>query len=87
MQVSRQIRHFIVENFLFGEDASMVEDHESLLDNGIIDSTGVLELLMYLEEGFQISVSDDELIPKHFDSISGMVSFLSSKVKSSEASG
>ena len=66
-QIEDEIRKFIVENFLFGQADEELGDDESLLDNGVIDSTGVLELIAFLEEHFQIKVADAELVPDSLD--------------------
>jgi len=73
------IRSFIIENFLFGDDNGL-KDETSLLDEGIIDSTGVLELVTYLEEEFEIEVEDEELIPENLDSISNIAVYLEEKI-------
>ena len=78
MDVNVIIREFIVENFLFGEDGNL-EDATSFLESGIIDSTGILELVGFLEEKFEISVADDELIPENLDSIANVVGYLGKK--------
>ena len=74
-----KIRQFIVENFLFGEDNGLNDD-TSFLDEGIIDSTGILELVSFLEEEFSISVEDEELIPENLDSIVNVVAYLERKM-------
>jgi acyl carrier protein len=76
--VSQEIRHFVVENFLFGQDQHL-EDGTSFLESGIIDSTGVLELVAHLEEAYDVKVSDDELIPDNLDSIDAIVAYLARK--------
>ncbi len=73
-----KVRSFIVDNFLFG-DASGLEDHASLLDKGIIDSTGILELVEFLTEEFSISIADEELVPENLDSIDNVTAFLRRK--------
>jgi acyl carrier protein len=73
-----KIRSFIIENFLFGNDDGL-QDDTSFLENGIIDSTGILELITYLEEEFSIKVNDEELIPENLDSISNVVAYLKTK--------
>ncbi|MDL1974901.1 MAG: acyl carrier protein [Deltaproteobacteria bacterium] len=73
-----QIRAFIIENFLFGKDDGFKDD-TSFLDDGIIDSTGVLELVNFLEEEFSISVQDEELVPENLDSINNVVAYLETK--------
>jgi acyl carrier protein len=74
-----KIRQFIVEDFLFGNDNGLKDD-TSFLDEGIIDSTGILELVSFLEEEFSISVEDEELIPENLDSIMNVVAYLERKM-------
>jgi len=78
-QLKDKIRQFIVENFLFGQDNGLKDD-TSFLDEGIIDSTGILELVSFLEEEFSISVEDEELIPENLDSIMNVVAYLERKM-------
>lgn len=73
-----KIREFIIENFLFGSDDGL-EDETSFLDSRIIDSTGILELVTFLEEEFSINVEDEELIPENLDSINNVVAYLGKK--------
>ncbi len=79
MQLKDKIRQFIVEDFLFGDDNGLKDD-TSFLDEGIIDSTGILELVSFLEEEFSISVEDEELIPENLDSIMNVVAYLERKM-------
>jgi acyl carrier protein len=78
--IQRDVRHFVIENFLFGE-AQPLADHESFLDSGIIDSTGVLELVGFLEQRFAISIDDDELVPANLDSVDLVSRFIERKLK------
>jgi acyl carrier protein len=73
------IRRFIIDSFLFGEDASLKPD-TSFIENGIIDSTGVLELITFIEENYGIRVEDHEIVPENLDSIRRVVDFLSRKL-------
>lgn len=73
-----EVRAFIVDNFLFGLDDGFSDD-TSLLGQGILDSTGVLELVAHLEEVYDIKVNEDELLPKNLDSISAIAAFVASK--------
>ncbi|MBA4366817.1 MAG: acyl carrier protein [Desulfobacterium sp.] len=73
-----KVRSFIVENFMFGNDEGLSDD-TSFLEQGILDSTGVLELVDFLEEKFSIKVDDEELIPENLDSIKNLVAYLSKK--------
>ena len=70
---------FIVENFLFGNNGDL-EDNTSFLEEGVIDSTGILELVSFLEEEFPITVEDEELIPENLDSINNVTAYLQSKI-------
>lgn len=84
MDNSSKIRQFIVENFLFG-DGQALKDDTSFMQEGIIDSTGILELVFFLEENFGVSVEDDELVPENFDSLRSIVKYL--EVKTASAPG
>ena len=72
------IRAFIVDNFLYG-DADGLKDDTSLLEEGIIDSTGILELVDFIESRFGISMRDDEMVPENIDSIENVASYLHHK--------
>jgi acyl carrier protein len=74
-----KMRAYIMDNFLMSEDDTVLEDGQSLLDTGVIDSTGVLELIQCLEETFGIAVEDDELIPENLDSVDNLVAFVGRK--------
>ena len=74
-----KVREFIIDNFLFG-NADGLDNDTSFLEEGIIDSTGVLELVTFLEETFSIQVDDEELIPENLDSIDNVSSFLERKL-------
>lgn len=73
------VRGFIVENFLFGDGESLRED-TSLMEEGIMDSTGILELLFFIEETFGFSVKDDELVPENMDSLQNITRFVDRKL-------
>ncbi|MBN2412645.1 acyl carrier protein [candidate division KSB1 bacterium] len=76
-----QIRSFIFKNFMFNDNSRVLKDNESFLNSGIIDSTGVLELVSFVEETFNIQVNDDELIPENLDSVIQLVQFIQNKKK------
>jgi len=78
LDYTKDINQFIIDNFLFGDDNTVGND-ASLLENGIIDSTGVLELISFLEETYEITVEDDEMIPENLDSIDNINQFLNKK--------
>ncbi|HEY1307307.1 MAG TPA: acyl carrier protein [Vicinamibacterales bacterium] len=75
-----EIREFIVANFLFGLADQTLEDDDSFLASGIIDSTGVLELIGFLEKQYGITVENAELLPDHLDSVNKVASFVRRKL-------
>ncbi len=86
--IRQQIRNFVVDTFLFGQ-GDKLRDDASFLGEGIIDSTGILELVTYLEETYGISVADDELVPENLDSIDNIALYVQRKLSgdTSVASG
>jgi len=79
MTLRDQIRKFILENFILENPEDLVDD-ESMLEKGIIDSTGVLELVGFIESTYQIKVEDEELIPENLDSVKNIVGYLERKL-------
>ncbi len=77
--VAAKVRSFVVENFLFGDD-SRLQDNTTFLENGIIDSTGVLELVGHLESAFGIHVEDDEIVPDNLNSVNNICCYLERKL-------
>lgn len=73
------VRDFIFKNFLFDDNAEALNDSDSFLEKGIIDSTGMLELVAFIEEKFGIRIEDDELVPENLDSVERLVQFISRK--------
>ena len=84
--IRKKVKAFVVENFLFGNEDG-VKDDTSFLDEGIIDSTGILEMVGYLEEEFDISVDDEELVPENLDSINNVVAYLERKLSLAQPAG
>jgi len=79
MTTEEKIKTFVLENFLFTDDESAIGNDESFQERGIIDSTGVLEVIQFLEEEFDIQIQDNEMIPENLDSISKIKRFVESK--------
>jgi acyl carrier protein len=77
--VSDVIITFIKENFIRGRSTAEISPDESLIDSRIIDSTGILELVMFLEEKYSITIEDEELIPENLDTVNNLKNFLLSK--------
>lgn len=79
MTLREQIRKFILQNFILEKPEDLVDD-ESMLNKGIMDSTGVLELVAFIENTFDMKVEDDELSRDNLDTIDNIVSFLEGKL-------
>lgn len=79
-----EIKEFIVDNFLFG-DSQKLENDTALFEKGIIDSTGVLELVSFIEENYNVTINDDDLIQDNFSSLVAINQFLKSKQNNSAA--
>jgi acyl carrier protein len=75
----QQIKNFIVSNFLFGQGGNL-KDETSFLAQGIIDSTGVLELATHLETTYGIKVKDEELVPENLDSVNAVTAYVQKKL-------
>jgi acyl carrier protein len=82
-QLREKIRGYIVDNFLFGDDSGL-DDSDSFLESGLIDSTGILEVIGFLEETFSIKVNDEELIPENLDSIVNLINYLGRKLATAQ---
>jgi acyl carrier protein len=76
--IKRRLREFVAKQFYIA-DASSFDDASSFLDRGIIDSTGVLELVTFAENEFGFAVADEEIVPANFDSIDALAAFVASK--------
>ena len=79
-----QIKAFIIENFLFNAEGSSLGDDESFLESGIVDSTGILEVVAWIEETFGIMVPDADLLPENFDTVQRLAAYMH---RSAEAQG
>lgn len=83
-KIKQQITEFITTNFLFDDSTKLVQE-DSLLETGVIDSTGVLELVAFIEETYGIKVEDEEIVPENLDSISNIASYITTKLSESKA--
>lgn len=77
--MKKTIRQYILGNLLFTEDESALQDSDSFLSGGIIDSTGVMEIILFIEDTFNIKVNDDEMLPANLDSVDNLVAFVTRK--------
>ncbi|WP_336813292.1 acyl carrier protein [Bosea sp. MMO-172] len=73
------VKAFVIENFLFGDTSNPLADTDSLIENGIIDSTGVLELVAFIEDRYGITVADADIMPANLDSLARITAFIASK--------
>lgn len=83
--IKSRVKDFIVENFLFGDALQAPADDTSLIENDIIDSTGVLELVAFIEEEFGIAMSDADIVPANLDSLSRIAAFVTARGQSQAA--
>jgi acyl carrier protein len=79
MQIKQELRQFVIDNFLFGHPGDLKDDG-SFLENGIIDSTGVLELIAFLEERFGLELAETDLTPENLDSIDKVTRLVESRL-------
>ena len=79
MSAKAKIKNYILENYLFTDDQNALNDGDSFLQQGIIDSTGILEVIFFLEEEFGVKVADEEMIPENLDSVNNLVAFVERK--------
>ena len=84
-EVETKVRRFIEDNFLFRDDRGALSDSESLLDAGLIDSTGILELVAFLEAEFAIQMADADIVPANLDSIKTIVGYVERKTATQAA--
>lgn len=79
MSTEQQIRNYILENYLFTDDQSALSSEDSFMEKGIIDSTGIMEVIFFLEDEFGITVDDEEMVPENLDSVNNIVAFVNRK--------
>jgi len=77
--IKDKVRTFVIENFLFGGTAYELADDASLIENDIIDSTGVLELVAFIEDDFGIAMADADIVPQNLDSLARISAFIEAK--------
>jgi acyl carrier protein len=77
MDVKDQIKKYIAENFLFSSNGFTLDDDESFLEAGVVDSLGVVELVSFVEENFHVQVPDDDIVPDNFDSVDNLAAYIS----------
>jgi acyl carrier protein len=80
MSAEQQIRNYVLENYLFTDEQAALDNNDSFLEKGILDSTGILEVIYFLEDEFQIKVEDEDMVPENLDSINRIVAYLDKKM-------
>ena len=76
-----KVREFVLKNYLFTTEQSALKSEDSFMKSGIMDSTGILEMIMFLHDEFGVDVMDDEMVPENLDSVNNVVAFLSKKLQ------
>ena len=79
MTIEAQIKDYIAKNLLFSENGFNYPEDASFLEEGIVDSQGVMELVFFVEETFKIKVKDEEIIPENFDSVGSLTAYINRK--------
>lgn len=79
--IRARVRAFIDENFLYRDDTVALADADSLLESGLVDSTGVLELVSFVEDEFQLHMADDEIVPENLDSVQAIAAYIERKTQ------
>jgi len=77
--IRQELRTFIIGNFMFGQGGDTLSNAQSFLETGVIDSTGVLELIGFLQDEFGVEVADDEMVPANLDSIAKIEAYVGRK--------
>jgi acyl carrier protein len=80
MQHRQKIKQYILKNFLFSKDDNAIGDEDSLVRGGILDSTGIYELIMFIEEEFKFTIAPEEMTPDNFDTLALIDAFINSKL-------
>ncbi|MFD0724045.1 acyl carrier protein [Lysobacter brunescens] len=80
MSHRQTIKRFILKNFLFSDDDTAIGDQDSLVRGGVLDSTGIYELIMFVEEEFKLSIAPEEMVPENFDTLESMDAFIQRKL-------
>jgi len=79
MSTEDKIRGYILENFLFTDDQSALSNSDSFLEKGLVDSTGILEIITFIEDDFNLSIDDEEMVPENLDSVDNIIAFITKK--------
>lgn len=80
MSAEQKVRNYVLENFLFSNDQALLANDDSFIKKGIMDSTGMMEMIYFLEDEFSIKISDNEMVPQNLDSVNNIVQFVAKKL-------
>ena len=78
-QIEREVRQFVIDNFLFGEGQAQFSNNDSFLEKGLVDSMGILTLVSFVQETYAIPVADEDLVPENWDSVKRIAGFVQGK--------
>jgi acyl carrier protein len=81
-EIEQSIRSFVIENFLFGEPDAQLSNEDSFLENGLVDSMGILTLVEFVKDKYTISIEDEEIVPDNWDSVHRIAAFVQNKLGS-----
>jgi acyl carrier protein len=81
-EIRQQVKDFLINNFIF-DPSAQIGTEDSLMENGVVDSTGILEVIMWVEQTFGIHVEDSEVLPENFDSIGNIARYAQAKMGAS----
>jgi acyl carrier protein len=85
--IEQEVRQFLKDNFPLSADGVDLSGDDSLIEVGVIDSTGVLELIGFIEERYQVEIADEEVLPENLDSIASITRFVGEKTTASNGAG
>lgn len=84
MDIENSVKKFITENILYSFDGYPYSDEDSFLETGVIDSLGIMELVLFVGEEFNITIEDNEVVPQNFDSIQKISDYIRTKMNGGE---
>jgi acyl carrier protein len=79
-EIEREVRQFVADNFILDQSADSLPGDQSLTQSGVLDSMGVLELIMFIEERFSVQVPDEDTLPANLDTVDNIVRYVEGKV-------
>jgi len=80
LEIAQKVRSFVIDNFLFGEADDLFSNDDSFLENGLVDSIGILTLVEFVREKYAIAIEDEEVVPENWDSVSRVAAFINTKL-------